>query len=127
MMLIQLLFDRKHYHLVLERNNNEVLCAANELQPDCFPEDKKARKCRTCRGNECHKTNMCGKFLDAFVEGVMPMDKTSRFTTKDGQPIHHFMGTSRLAVTAHLANSNVSRCTTFSAFPATPIGYQQVV
>ncbi|CDJ53326.1 alcohol dehydrogenase class III, putative [Eimeria brunetti] len=63
-------------------------------EPDCFPEDKKARKCKTCRGNECHKTNICGKFLDAFVKGVMPLDNTSRFTTKDGQPIHHFMGTS---------------------------------
>ncbi|CDJ30529.1 alcohol dehydrogenase class III, putative [Eimeria mitis] len=27
-------------------------------------------------------------------EGVMPLDNTSRFTTMDGKPIHHFMGTS---------------------------------
>lgn len=63
-------------------------------EPQCFPEDQKANKCKTCRGYECNKTNMCGKFLEAFVKGVMPGDNTSRFTTKDGQPIHHFMGTS---------------------------------
>ncbi|CDJ33188.1 uncharacterized protein EMH_0080750 [Eimeria mitis] len=37
---------------------------------------------------------MCGKFLEPFVKGVMPLDNTSRFTTMDGKPIHHFMGTS---------------------------------
>ncbi|KAL8444945.1 hypothetical protein Emag_005265 [Eimeria magna] len=63
-------------------------------EPQCFPEDQEKRKCKTCRGYACNKTNMCGKFLEAFVKGVMPLDGTSRFATMDDKPIFHFMGTS---------------------------------
>ncbi|OEH73981.1 alcohol dehydrogenase [Cyclospora cayetanensis] len=36
-----------------------------------------------------------GQKVIPLWEGVMPLDNTSRFTTKDGQSIYHFMGTSR--------------------------------
>ncbi|XP_026189709.1 alcohol dehydrogenase class-3 [Cyclospora cayetanensis] len=35
-----------------------------------------------------------GQKVIPLWEGVMPLDNTSRFTTKDGQSIYHFMGTS---------------------------------
>lgn len=46
-------------------------------------------ECKFCRSG---KTNLCGKIRATQGKGLMP-DGTSRFS-KDGQPIHHYMGCS---------------------------------
>ncbi|KAJ3511523.1 hypothetical protein NLJ89_g4048 [Agrocybe chaxingu] len=49
-------------------------------------------ECRECKFCKSGKTNLCGKVRATQGKGLMP-DNTSRFTI-NGQPIHHFMGTS---------------------------------
>ncbi|MGL6162503.1 S-(hydroxymethyl)glutathione dehydrogenase/class III alcohol dehydrogenase [Microbulbifer sp.] len=46
-------------------------------------------ECKFCRSG---KTNLCGKIRETQGKGLMP-DGTTRFS-KDGQPIHHYMGCS---------------------------------
>eukprot|EP00922_Rhytidocystis_sp_ex-Travisia-forbesii_P032805 GHVS01048810.1.p1 GENE.GHVS01048810.1~~GHVS01048810.1.p1 ORF type:complete len:287 (+),score=36.08 GHVS01048810.1:802-1662(+) len=63
-------------------------------QAECFPEDREAKRCPTCPGYGCGKTNLCGKIREYTGKGVMKADGKSRFSLLDGTPIFHFMGTS---------------------------------
>lgn len=49
-------------------------------------------ECGECKFCTSGKTNLCSKIRETQGKGLMP-DGTSRFY-KDGQPIHHYMGTS---------------------------------
>lgn len=49
-------------------------------------------ECRQCKSCLSQKTNLCTAIRATQGKGVMP-DGTSRFSI-DGQPIHHYMGTS---------------------------------
>ncbi|CAM2008716.1 S-(hydroxymethyl)glutathione dehydrogenase/class III alcohol dehydrogenase [Acanthopleuribacter pedis] len=49
-------------------------------------------ECKTCNFCTSGKTNLCQSIRATQGKGLMP-DGTSRFS-KNGQPIHHFMGTS---------------------------------
>lgn len=50
-------------------------------------------ECRECNFCLNPKTNLCQSIRETQGKGVMP-DGTSRFTTSNGQPIHHYMGCS---------------------------------
>lgn len=63
-------------------------------QAECEPEDREKSTCITCRGYSCHKTNLCGKIREFTGNGIMRADRNPRFTTVEGQPLYHFMGTS---------------------------------
>jgi S-(hydroxymethyl)glutathione dehydrogenase/alcohol dehydrogenase len=52
-------------------------------------------ECRQCKACLSGKTNLCIAIRATQGQGLMP-DGTSRFS-KDGQPIHHYMGTSTFA------------------------------
>lgn len=52
-------------------------------------------ECGECKFCKSGKTNLCQAIRETQGQGLMP-DGTSRFS-KDGQPIHHFMGTSTFA------------------------------
>jgi S-(hydroxymethyl)glutathione dehydrogenase / alcohol dehydrogenase len=52
-------------------------------------------ECRECKSCTSHKTNLCTSIRATQGKGVMP-DGTSRFS-KDGKPIHHYMGCSTFA------------------------------
>ncbi|KAF5369761.1 hypothetical protein D9758_001333 [Tetrapyrgos nigripes] len=62
-------------------------------------------ECRECKFCKSGKTNLCGKVRSTQGQGVMP-DGTSRFT-KDGKPIHHFMGTSTFSQYTVVADVSV--------------------
>jgi S-(hydroxymethyl)glutathione dehydrogenase/alcohol dehydrogenase len=49
-------------------------------------------ECRTCKFCKSGKTNLCVRIRGTQGKGLMP-DGTSRFS-KNGKPIHHYMGTS---------------------------------
>ncbi|MGA1371535.1 MAG: S-(hydroxymethyl)glutathione dehydrogenase/class III alcohol dehydrogenase [Pseudomonadales bacterium] len=49
-------------------------------------------ECRQCKFCLSGKTNLCGAIRETQGKGVMP-DGTSRFSL-DGEPLHHYMGTS---------------------------------
>src|SRR6056297_25148 len=59
-------------------------------------------ECRVCPSCLSQKTNLCTSIRATQGQGVMP-DGTSRFTTLDGDFIHHYMG-----------------CSTFSNFTVMP-------
>jgi S-(hydroxymethyl)glutathione dehydrogenase/alcohol dehydrogenase len=59
-------------------------------------------ECRECPSCLSRKTNLCTAIRSTQGQGLMP-DGTSRFTTLDGDPIHHYMG-----------------CSTFSNFTVLP-------
>ncbi len=59
-------------------------------------------ECRSCPSCLSRKTNLCTSIRATQGQGLMP-DGTSRFTTLDGDPIHHYMG-----------------CSTFSNFTVLP-------
>ncbi|MEM7047529.1 MAG: S-(hydroxymethyl)glutathione dehydrogenase/class III alcohol dehydrogenase [Pseudomonadota bacterium] len=50
-------------------------------------------ECRECEYCLHPKTNLCQAIRTTQGQGLMP-DGTSRFSTLDGTPIHHYMGTS---------------------------------
>ncbi|MEM9009617.1 MAG: S-(hydroxymethyl)glutathione dehydrogenase/class III alcohol dehydrogenase [Pseudomonadota bacterium] len=50
-------------------------------------------ECRECEYCLHPKTNLCQKIRETQGKGLMP-DGSSRFTTLDGEPIFHYMGTS---------------------------------
>ncbi|MGM0585391.1 MAG: S-(hydroxymethyl)glutathione dehydrogenase/class III alcohol dehydrogenase [Pseudomonadota bacterium] len=50
-------------------------------------------ECRECPSCLSRKTNLCTAIRATQGQGMMP-DGTSRFTTADGEFIHHYMGTS---------------------------------
>lgn len=52
-------------------------------------------ECRSCKFCLSGKTNLCQRIRETQGRGLMP-DGTSRFS-KDGRPIHHYMGTSTFA------------------------------
>ena len=52
-------------------------------------------ECRQCKSCLSRKTNLCTAIRATQGKGVMP-DGTSRFSL-DGQPVHHYMGTSTFA------------------------------
>ena len=52
-------------------------------------------ECRNCPSCLSGKTNLCTAIRETQGRGVMP-DGTSRFS-RDGQPLHHYMGTSTFA------------------------------
>ncbi|MEP1187380.1 MAG: S-(hydroxymethyl)glutathione dehydrogenase/class III alcohol dehydrogenase [Roseibium sp.] len=53
-------------------------------------------ECRTCEYCLNPKTNLCQAIRSTQGQGLMP-DGSSRFTTLDGDPILHYMGTSTFA------------------------------
>ena len=59
-------------------------------------------ECRQCPSCLSRKTNLCTAIRATQGQGLMP-DGTSRFTTLDGEMIHHYMG-----------------CSTFSNFTVLP-------
>jgi S-(hydroxymethyl)glutathione dehydrogenase / alcohol dehydrogenase len=59
-------------------------------------------ECRTCPSCLSQKTNLCTSIRATQGQGLMP-DGTSRFSTLDGEKIHHYMG-----------------CSTFSNFTVLP-------
>ncbi|NCO88202.1 MAG: alcohol dehydrogenase catalytic domain-containing protein, partial [Rhodobacterales bacterium] len=59
-------------------------------------------ECRECPSCLSQKTNLCTAIRATQGQGLMP-DGTSRFTTLDGEKIHHYMG-----------------CSTFSNFTVLP-------
>ena len=68
-------------------------------------------ECRACRFCLSGKTNLCQAIRATQGKGLMP-DGTSRFKTKSGAMIHHFMGTSTFAthtVLPEIAVANVRR------------------
>lgn len=48
-------------------------------------------KCAYCKSD---KTNLCERFRVNPFKSVMINDGTSRFSSKDGKPIYHFLNTS---------------------------------
>ncbi|EMD40446.1 hypothetical protein CERSUDRAFT_80117 [Gelatoporia subvermispora B] len=62
-------------------------------------------ECRECKFCKSGKTNLCGKVRATQGQGLMP-DKSSRFTI-NGQPIHHFMGTSTFSQYTVVADVSV--------------------
>ncbi|KAJ7233149.1 class III ADH enzyme [Mycena haematopus] len=62
-------------------------------------------ECRECKFCKSGKTNLCGKVRATQGKGLMP-DNTSRFTV-NGQPIHHFMGTSTFSQYTVVADVSV--------------------
>lgn len=50
-------------------------------------------ECRKCKFCVSGKTNLCSVIRETQGDGLMP-DGTTRFTTLDGKPIFHYMGTS---------------------------------
>ena len=59
-------------------------------------------ECRECPSCLSRKTNLCTAIRGTQGQGLMP-DGTSRFSTLDGDPVHHYMG-----------------CSTFSNFTVLP-------
>jgi S-(hydroxymethyl)glutathione dehydrogenase / alcohol dehydrogenase len=53
-------------------------------------------ECRECPSCLSRKTNLCTAIRATQGQGVMP-DGTSRFTTLDGDTLHHYMGCSTFA------------------------------
>ncbi len=53
-------------------------------------------ECRSCPSCLSRKTNLCTSIRATQGQGLMP-DGTSRFTTLDGEKIHHYMGCSTFA------------------------------
>ncbi|KAG6903320.1 S-(hydroxymethyl)glutathione dehydrogenase [Termitomyces sp. Mi166 len=62
-------------------------------------------ECRECKFCKSGKTNLCGKVRATQGKGLMP-DGTSRFSI-NGQPIHHFMGTSTFSQYTVVADVSV--------------------
>jgi len=62
-------------------------------------------ECRECKFCKSGKTNLCGKVRTTQGQGLMP-DGTSRFS-KNGKPIHHFMGTSTFSQYTVVADVSV--------------------
>ncbi|KAG6848353.1 formate dehydrogenase (NAD+) [Arthromyces matolae] len=62
-------------------------------------------ECRECKFCKSGKTNLCGKVRATQGKGLMP-DNTSRFSV-NGQPIHHFMGTSTFSQYTVVADVSV--------------------
>ncbi|GLB33503.1 putative zinc-containing alcohol dehydrogenase family protein [Lyophyllum shimeji] len=62
-------------------------------------------ECRECKFCKSGKTNLCSSVRATQGKGLMP-DSTSRFS-KDGQPIHHFMGTSTFSQYTVVADVSV--------------------
>ncbi|KAF7355049.1 S-(hydroxymethyl)glutathione dehydrogenase [Mycena sanguinolenta] len=62
-------------------------------------------ECRECKFCKSGKTNLCGKVRATQGKGLMP-DNTSRFSI-NGQPIHHFMGTSTFSQYTVVADVSV--------------------
>ncbi|MFN3615128.1 MAG: alcohol dehydrogenase catalytic domain-containing protein, partial [Rubrimonas sp.] len=50
-------------------------------------------ECRSCPSCLSQKTNLCTAIRSTQGQGLMP-DGTTRFTTLDGEKIHHYMGCS---------------------------------
>jgi len=53
-------------------------------------------ECRVCKSCLSRKTNLCTAIRATQGKGLMP-DGTSRFKTRDGRMIHHYMGCSTFA------------------------------
>ncbi|KAG6907841.1 formate dehydrogenase (NAD+) [Tephrocybe rancida] len=62
-------------------------------------------ECRECKFCKSGKTNLCGKVRATQGKGLMP-DNSSRFSI-NGQPIHHFMGTSTFSQYTVVADVSV--------------------
>ncbi|PPQ92354.1 hypothetical protein CVT25_008704 [Psilocybe cyanescens] len=62
-------------------------------------------ECRECKFCKSGKTNLCGKVRATQGKGLMP-DNSSRFTV-NGQPVHHFMGTSTFSQYTVVADVSV--------------------
>ena len=56
----------------------------------CYTPECRKRSCEFCKSP---KTNLCPAIRGTQGQGLMP-DGTSRFSTKDGKTIYHFMGCS---------------------------------
>lgn len=51
-------------------------------------------ECGSCNNCKSNKTNLCNKFRVDPFKSVMVSDGKSRFSTRDGKPIYHFLNTS---------------------------------
>ncbi|KAJ8626178.1 hypothetical protein MRB53_019485 [Persea americana] len=51
-------------------------------------------ECGNCNNCKSNKTNLCNKFRVNPFKSVMASDGKSRFSTRDGKPIYHFLNTS---------------------------------
>ncbi|KAL5725890.1 alcohol dehydrogenase [Ranunculus cassubicifolius] len=51
-------------------------------------------ECGDCKYCDSEKTNLCGKFRVNPFKSVMEADGKTRFSTKNGEPIYHFLNTS---------------------------------
>eukprot|EP00462_Mataza_sp_D1_P010540 CAMPEP_0175154984 /NCGR_PEP_ID=MMETSP0087-20121206/20694_1 /TAXON_ID=136419 /ORGANISM="Unknown Unknown, Strain D1" /LENGTH=416 /DNA_ID=CAMNT_0016442031 /DNA_START=24 /DNA_END=1271 /DNA_ORIENTATION=- len=78
-------------------------------QGECFPEDQQNDHCPRCRGYRVGKTNLCGKIRPFTGAGVMKSDQASRFRTKDGTPLWHYMGTSTFSQYTVLHQESVAK------------------
>lgn len=73
----------------------EVGAGVTSLKPGDHVIPLYTPECRQCKSCLSQKTNLCTAIRATQGKGVMP-DGTSRFSI-DGQPIHHYMGTSTFA------------------------------
>ncbi|GMM33912.1 bifunctional alcohol dehydrogenase/S-(hydroxymethyl)glutathione dehydrogenase [Saccharomycopsis crataegensis] len=64
-------------------------------------------ECRECKFCKSGKTNLCGSVRATQGKGLMP-DGTTRFRSKDGKPIYHFMGCSGFSQYTVLADVSVA-------------------
>lgn len=73
----------------------EVGAGVTSLKPGDHVIPLYTPECRQCKSCLSQKTNLCTAIRATQGKGLMP-DGTSRFSI-DGQPIHHYMGTSTFA------------------------------
>jgi len=73
----------------------EVGAGVTSLRPGDHVIPLYTPECRQCKFCLSGKTNLCGAIRETQGRGVMP-DGTSRFSL-DGEPLHHYMGTSTFA------------------------------
>lgn len=78
-------------------------------QAECFPEDQADDHCPRCRGYKVGKTNLCGKIRPFTGQGVMKADEGTRFTSKDGRKLWHYMGTSTFSQYTVLHEESVAK------------------
>ena len=84
------------YPLVLGHEGAGEVVAVGEQVKNLLPGDKVVPlhipECGQCPACLSNRTNLCSALTETQQRGVMP-DGTSRLS-KDGQPLHHFLGTS---------------------------------
>ncbi|KAF9604861.1 hypothetical protein IFM89_011143 [Coptis chinensis] len=67
-------------------------------------------ECGDCGYCKSEKTNLCAKFRVNPMKSVMVVDGKTRFSTRDGQPIYHFLNTSTFSEFTVLDSACVVIC-----------------